>query len=102
MLLWLKRTVTILFLISVSGSVLEADEAETNMLVKQVVEAAGGEEKLLKLFRFRERVLITSTPAAAVTAGEKENRTSVVQVGGDWWIGENKRDKDKVRVLCYA
>jgi hypothetical protein len=96
------RSVLSLFVVSVSNSVLKADEAETNMLVAQVVEAAGGEEKLLKLFRFRERVLITSTPAAVVTADEKENRTSVVQVGGDWWIGENKRDKDKVRVLCYA
>ena len=32
-------------------------------LVEEVVATAGGEEKLLKLFRFRERVLITSTPA---------------------------------------
>lgn len=96
------RSVLSLFVVSVSNSVLKADEAETNMLVAQVVDAAGGEEKLLKLFRFRERVLITSTPAAPVTTDEKENRTSVVQVGGDWWIGENKRDKDKVRVLCYA
>lgn len=96
------RSVLSLFVVSVSNSVLKADEAETNMLVAQVVDAAGGEEKLLKLFRFRERVLITSTPAAPVIADEKENRTSVVQVGGDWWIGENKRDKDKVRVLCYA
>ena len=68
--------------------------------VEEVVTTAGGEEKLLKLFRFRERVLITSTPAAPVTADEKENRTSVVQVSGNWWIGTAKRDKDKVRVLC--
>ena len=56
-------------------------------LVEEVVATAGGEEKLLKLFRFRERVLITSTPAAPVTADEKENRTSVVQVSGDVDIG---------------
>ena len=71
-------------------------------LVEEVVATAGGEEKLLKLFRFRERVLITSTPAAPVTADEKENRTSVVQVSGNWWIGTAKRDKDKVRVLCWT
>ena len=81
---------------------LEADEQDAKKLVEQVVKAAGGEEKLLKLFRFRERVLITATPAARVTADEKENRTSVVQVGGDWWIDKNKRYKDKVRVLCWA
>jgi hypothetical protein len=102
MLILLIRLVIVLFVISVSGSALKADQAEPNMLIEQVVEAVGGEEKLLKLFRFRERVLITSTPAAAVTDGEKENRTSVVQVGSDWWIGENKGDKDKIRVLCHA
>lgn len=79
-----------------------ADEASAKKLVEQVVAMAGGEENLLKLFRFRERVLITDTPAAPVTAETKENRTSVVQVSGDWWIGNNKRDKDKVRVLCWA
>jgi hypothetical protein len=71
-------------------------------LVQHVIKAAGGEEKLLSTFRFRERVLITSTPAAPVTKDEKGNRTSIVQVGGDWWIDGAKRDKDKVRVLCWA
>jgi len=79
-----------------------AEEADAKKLVEQVVDVAGGEEKLLTLFRFRERVLITATPAAPVTEGEKGNRTSIVQVGGDWWIGKDKRDKDKVRVLCWA
>ena len=79
-----------------------ADEAATKKLVEQVVTTAGGEEKLLKLFRFRERVLITDTPAAPVAVDTKENRTSVVQVSGNWWVGNNKRDKDKVRVLCWA
>lgn len=102
MLAVLKLIVPMLLVSGVCVSVLKADEIETQKLVEQVVKTAGGEEKLLKLFRFRERVLITATPAAPVTADEKENRTSVVQVGGDWWIGESKRDKDKVRVLCYA
>lgn len=77
-------------------------DATAKKLVAEVVNAAGGENKLLRLFRFRERVLITSTPAAPPAADEKENRTSVVQVAGDWWIGTAKRDKDKVRVLCWA
>ena len=81
-----------------------ADEpnAVAKKLVEEVIATAGGNEKLLTLFRFRERVLITATPAAPVAADEKENRTSVVQVAGDWWIGNAKRDKDKVRVLCWA
>ena len=79
-----------------------ADDPDANKLVKEVVATVGGEDKLLKLFLFRERVLITSTPAAPVTPDEKENRTSVVEVSGDWWIGTAKRDKDKVRVLCWT
>ena len=52
--------------------------------IDQVVATAGGEEKLLKLFRFRERILVTAAPAPPVTPEEKGNRTSVVQVGGEW------------------
>ncbi len=76
--------------------------APVKKLVEEVVATAGGEDKLLTVFRFRERVLITATPAEPVKKDEKGNRTSVVVVGGDWWIGTAKRDKDKVRVLCWA
>jgi hypothetical protein len=79
-----------------------AAETDPRQLVEQVIKTAGGEDKLLTMFRFRERVLITDTPAAPVAKDEKGNRTSVVQVSGDWWIGTAKRDKDKVRVLCWA
>lgn len=98
----MKLVVPSLVLLCVVTPDLKAEEADANKVVEQVVKTAGGEAKLLTLFRFRERVLITATPAAPVTADEKENRTSVVQVGGDWWIGKSKRDKDKVRVLCWA
>ncbi len=79
-----------------------AGEPDPQELVAQVLETAGGEEKLLKLFRLRERLLVTKTPAEPVTQDEKGNRTSVVEVSGDWWVGKAKRDKDKVRVLCWA
>ena len=86
-------------LLSKSATAAELDPQE---LVKHVVKTAGGEDKLLKLLRFRERVLITETPATPAAKDEKGNRTSVVQVSGDWWIDTAKRDKDKVRVLCWA
>ena len=79
-----------------------AGEPDPHQLVAQVLETAGGEGKLLKLFRLRERLLVTQTSAEPVTQDEKGNRTSVVEVSGDWWIGKAKRDKDKVRVLCWA
>ncbi|MFM9964515.1 MAG: hypothetical protein ACKV2Q_25210 [Planctomycetaceae bacterium] len=81
--------------------VLIADEADPPKRVQEVVAAAGGEEKLLKLFRFSERVLITAT-ATPLKPDDKSNRTSVVEVGNRWWVGATPRDKDKVRVLCWA
>jgi acyl-CoA thioesterase I len=76
-------------------------ENEAAARVREVVTAAGGEEKLLKLFRFEERLLIKSTLTPLKT-DDKPNRTSTVQVGDNWWIGTAKRAKDKVRVLCWS
>ena len=100
----LRIVVPLLLIFLVLGRHAAGDEpaSSAKKLVEEVVAAAGGEDKLLKLFRYRERVLITSTPAAPVAKDEKGNRTSVVQVGGDIWIGTAKRDKEKVNVLCWA
>ena len=98
----LQQIGLILMAMIVMTPCLNADEFDSKQLVEQVVTKAGGEEKLLKLFRFRERILVTAAPAAPVTADEKGNRTSVVEVAGDWWLGASKRGKDKVRVLCWA
>lgn len=81
---------------------LPAAETDSGKRVAEVVAAVGGEEHLLKQFRFSERVLITATPAAPVAPDEKPNRTSVVDVGGHVWIGTTPRNKDKVRVLIWA
>jgi hypothetical protein len=80
-----------------------ADESgEAKARIDQVVKAAGGEDKLLKVFRFRERVIISDKAPPEVKPDEKGNRTSVVEIGGDWWIGAAKRDKEKVRILVSA
>ena len=93
-----------LCLVVAHGSDARADESGTSAdeMVAKVVKAAGGQDRLLDVFRFRERLLITRTPAPPVTADEKGNRTSVVKVGGGWWLGTKKRNKDKVRVLLWA
>jgi len=81
-----------------------ADETDTPVdeSLDRAIKAVGGKETLLDVFRFRERVLITSTPAPPVAGDEKGNRTSVVKAGGGWWTGTKKRNKDKVCVLCWA
>lgn len=99
------RTTALLALILTGTSAtcreLIANEADAPKRVQEVVAAAGGEEKLLKLFRFSERVLISAT-ATPLKPDDKSNRTSVVEVGNRWWVGTAPRDKDKVRVLCWA
>lgn len=77
-------------------------QSEQSELVDRVIKTAGDKSKLLELFRFGERVLNANTPAALVTQDEKGNRASVVKVADDWWIGTAKREKDQVRVLCWA
>ena len=79
----LKVVVPSLLVLCVVTSHLKAEDDGAKKLVEQVVKTAGGEEKLLNLFRFRERVLVSAAPAAPVTADEQGNRTSVVQVSGD-------------------
>ena len=95
------KTILTLVLIATANIAL-AHDAETQQRIDQVINAAGGEAKLLKLFRFREKVLITATAAPEPNPDDKGNRTSTVEVGGKWWVGTAPRDKDKVRVLCWA
>lgn len=87
--------------LAIGGPCEAADEKGVGTLVADVIAQAGGEAKLLKNFRLRERVLIQETPAPPPRETDA-NRTSTIEVGGRWWIGTQKRDKDKVRILCYA
>ncbi|MFO0950819.1 MAG: hypothetical protein U0835_06620 [Isosphaeraceae bacterium] len=72
-----------------SGSTTAA-EADPKTLVKQVVTAAGGEDKLLKLFRTRETVNVSSDPAKKAPV-----RVSVYEPPKYWWTGKNERVKDE-------
>ncbi len=72
-----------------SGSTTAAEPAP-EMLVKQVIAAAGGEQQLLKLFRTRETVNVSSDPEKKVPA-----RVSVYEPPKYWWTGKNERVKDE-------
>jgi hypothetical protein len=58
--------------------------------VKQVITAAGGEDKLLQLFRTRETVNVSSDPEKKVP-----ERVSVYEPPKYWWTGKNERVKDE-------
>lgn len=67
-----------------------ASEPDPKPLVEQVIAAAGGEDKLLKLFRTRETVNVSSDPEKKVP-----ERVSVYEPPKYWWTGKNERVKDE-------
>jgi hypothetical protein len=58
-------------------------------LLEAVVKAAGGKEKLLSTFRFKERIAVTADLEA-----KGSERTSVVQYPAFWYLGKKNRVED--------
>lgn len=72
-----------------SGSAV-ASETDPTAVVKQVIDAVGGEDKLLRLFRTRETVNVSSDPEKQVP-----ERVSVYEPPKYWWTGKNERVKNE-------
>lgn len=66
-----------------------AAEPAPRELIQATIEAAGGEAKLLKLFRMKERLAVSSDENA-----KGSERVSVLEPPGHWWIGKKDRVKD--------
>lgn len=82
-----------------SVAVAIADEPSAE-LVRQTVDAVGGETKILRLFRMKELLALGSDP-------EKRGspRTTVVEPPAHWWQGTKDRvavDKEPAVWLIYA
>lgn len=80
----------ILSCLSLFNGTLSAAEPDTTTLVKQVVNATGGEDKLLRLFRTRETVNVSSDPDKKVAA-----RESIYEPPKYWWTGKKERVKNE-------
>jgi hypothetical protein len=66
-------------------------------LVEKVIAAAGGKERVLTLFRFKERLNVSSDAAA-----KGSERTSVVEPPRFWWIGASERGGEPAKYLVWA
>lgn len=75
--------------LSWAGSVIAAEPVPES-LVQQITTVVGGEDKLLRLFRTRETVNVSSDPERKVSA-----RVSVYEPPKYWWTGKNERVKDE-------
>jgi len=70
-----------------TGSAADPDPKD---VVTKAVAAVGGEDKLLKLFRIKERLNVSSDP------DKKGNeRVSVLEPPKYWWVGKRERVKEE-------
>lgn len=84
----------------VAPLVAAAAETGPEEVVKQVVAAAGGGEKLLVLFRIKERLNVSPDPAK-----KGNERVSVLEPPKYWWLGKKERvseDHEPATFLVWA
>lgn len=82
------------------GSTAGSADPDAKSRVKQVVAAAGGEDKLLRLFRIKERLNVSTDPEK-----KGNERVSVLEPPKYWWLGKRdrvKEDKEPATFLVWA
>jgi hypothetical protein len=68
----------------------KADDSETAAVVAKVVDAVGGKEKLLALFRIKEMLVLNPDGKRPASP-----RNSVLEPPNHWWMGKKDRVKDE-------
>ncbi len=79
------------------GSVVRSADSDPKTRIKQIVTAANGEDKLLKLFRIKERLNVTSDPEK-----KGNERVSILEPPKYWWIGKRERGPEPAKFLAWA
>lgn len=78
------------------ASSFDANAQEPGQLVDKILAAAGGKEKLLKIFRMQEVFHFGETPEPA--AGKtRTKRTSVIALPQGWWLGNKERGEEPAK-----
>jgi hypothetical protein len=67
-----------------------AADPDPKEVVAKAVKAVGGEEKLLKLFRIKEKLVVNEDPKA-----KGSERVSVLEPPTYWWVGKKERVKEE-------
>lgn len=89
--------VTITSFACVSANLLAQESAAVSKRVQLIIQAAGGESNLLKLFLMKERF---NAGATLLTPGTL--RTSIVEPPKNWWIGNKERGVEPAKVSTWA
>ena len=95
----MKRFLILLTVAIASGVAIPATGADPSPqeLVEKVIAAAGGKDRILKLFRFKERLNVSGDAAA-----KGSERTSVVEPPNFWWIGASERGGEPAKYLVWS
>lgn len=94
----MRAILTFTFCLMLSGPV--TAETDVPATVRKVVDAAGGSDKLLKLFRIKERLNVSADPNA-----KGKERVSVLEPPTHWWLGTKERvsqEKEPATFLVWA
>lgn len=96
---------TIPFLITVFSPLISAYAQETSVpsdpapIIAKVIDAGGGAEKLLKLFRIKERYNFGPT---LVEVEKAVTRESVLEPPAYWWVGGSDRTDEPAKFDVWA
>lgn len=91
------RCAIVCLVVTVGTGVRAAEPAD---LAAKAVAAAGGEAKLLRLFRMKEKLAVSGDPKAAGAL-----RVSVLEPPKFWWVGKRERvseEKEPATFLVWA
>ncbi len=77
-----------------------ATPVDPQPLVVKVIEAAGGADKLLRLFRMKERYHFGALPEPA--SGKSSTRDSVLEAPAYWWVGKKDRTDEPAKFDVWA
>jgi hypothetical protein len=79
-----------------AGCLAHAQSADPKPLVEKAVQAVGGKDKLLKIYRLKEVFHFGETPEPA--AGKKRSlRDSILAQPDMWWINKKERGPDPAK-----
>ena len=80
-----------------TASIYAQEHKTASELTKHVIKAAGGEARLLKLFRMKEQYNAGTTVKNPGTP-----RTSVVEPPTSWWIATKERGEEPAKMSAWA
>lgn len=96
----MRATFLLLTLLAASPAILHAEpSADAKALAGKAIEAAGGEAKLLRVFRMKERFNFGAEPADPTKSSLRE---SIVEAPQYWWLKGKDRDGEPAKFDVWA